>query len=49
MAEEFKKKTDAQVDSLKAQYETNKQDLLEYITSLVCDIKPELHVNARVE
>ena len=43
------KDTEVQIDSLKTQYSSNKDELLERIMSLVCDIKPESHINARIE
>ena len=49
MAASSSKDTEVQIESLKAQYDSNKDDLLERILSLVCDIKPESHINARIE
>jgi len=49
MAEESNKDTQVQIASLKGQYESNKQELLQRIITLVCDIKPEAHINARIE
>ena len=49
MVEESNKQTQTQIESLKAQYDANKEELLERIVTLVCDITPESHVNARVE
>ena len=49
MTEDAKKDTDKQIDGLKDQYESSKDDLLERIMTLVCDIKPESHMNARIE
>ncbi|UJR15117.1 hypothetical protein I4U23_002082 [Adineta vaga] len=49
MTEESNKETQTHIGGLKAQYETNKDDLLERILSLVCDIKPESHINARID
>lgn len=49
MTEESNKETQTQIGSLKGQYESNKSDLLERLMTLVCDIKPESHVNARIE
>ena len=43
------KDTEVQIESLKGQYNSNKDELLERIISLVCDIKPEAHINARIE
>lgn len=49
MTEESNKGTQTQIGSLKGKYESNKDDLLERIMTLVCDIKPECHTNARIE
>lgn len=49
MTEESNKDTQTQIGSLKSQYESNKQQLLKRIITLVCDIKPEAHINARIE
>ena len=49
MTDDAKKETDKQIDGLKDQYDSNKDDLLERIMTLVCDIKPESHINARIE
>jgi len=49
MDKEWDKATQVQIVSLKDQYESNKEDLLQRVLTLVCDIKPEPHVNARVE
>lgn len=49
MTEESNKQTQKQIESLKANYDTNKDALLERILSLVCDIKPQSHINARIE
>jgi len=49
MTEESNKETQVQIASLKNQYESNKQELLQRIITLVCDIKPEKHINARIE
>jgi hypothetical protein len=49
MAEESSKDTQIQIAALKNQYESNKQELLQRIITLVCDIKPEAHINARIE
>lgn len=49
MTEESNKDTQAQIASLKTQYESNKQQLLQRIITLVCDIKPEAHINVRIE
>ncbi|CAF1575938.1 unnamed protein product [Rotaria sp. Silwood1] len=49
MTEESNKQTQIHIASLKTQYETNKDALLERIITLVCDIKPESHINARIE
>ncbi len=49
MVEEANKKTEIEINSLKGQYDTTKDNLLERIVTLVCDIKPESHINARIE
>lgn len=49
MDKEWDKSTQAQIVSLKGQYESNKEDLLQRVLTLVCDIKPERHINARIE
>ncbi|CAF2749281.1 unnamed protein product [Rotaria sp. Silwood2] len=49
MTEESNKQTQIQIASLRTQYEMTKNDLLERIITLVCDIKPESHINARIE
>ena len=49
MTEESNKETQTQIAALKSQYDTNKQDLLQRIITLVCDIKPEAHINVRLE
>ncbi|UJR31569.1 hypothetical protein I4U23_019056 [Adineta vaga] len=49
MTEESNKDTQIQIASLKNQYDSNKQDLLQRIITLVCDIKPEAHINARIQ
>jgi hypothetical protein len=49
MTEESSKETQAQIASLKNQYDSNKQELLQRIITLVCDIKPEPHINARID
>ncbi|CAF1147361.1 unnamed protein product [Rotaria sordida] len=49
MTEESNKQTQVQIGSLKAEYEATKDNLLERIITLVCDIKPESHINARIE
>jgi hypothetical protein len=49
MSEESAKDTQTQIASLKSQCETNKQELLQRIITLVCDIKPEAHINARID
>ena len=49
MTEESNKDTQIQIGSLKNQYESNKQELLQRIITLVCDIKPEAHINARIQ
>jgi hypothetical protein len=49
MTEEANKETQTQIGALKSQYESTKDNLLERIMTLVCDIKPESHINARIE
>ena len=49
MTEESNKTTEVQIASLKGQYDGTKDNLLERIVTLVCDIKPESHINARIE
>jgi len=49
MDKEWDKATQDQIVSLKDQYESNKEDLLQRVLTLVCDIKPERHINARIE
>jgi hypothetical protein len=49
MTEESNKVTHTQIESLKGQYDSTKDDLLERIMTLVCDIKAEAHTNARIE
>ncbi|CAF0772233.1 unnamed protein product [Adineta steineri] len=49
MTEESNKETQIQIGALKSQYESNKQELLQRIITLVCDIKPEAHINARID
>lgn len=49
MTAESEKETKRQIESLQGQYGTSKDDILERLMSLVCDVKPELHVNTRVE
>lgn len=49
MVEQSNKETQHQIAALKSQYEGNKQELLQRIITLVCDIKPEPHINARFE
>ena len=49
MTEQSNRETQIQIAALKNQYEGNKQELLQRIITLVCDIKPEAHVNARIE
>ncbi|CAF0881912.1 unnamed protein product [Rotaria sordida] len=49
MTEQSNKETQTQIAALKNQYESNKQELLQRIITLVCDIKPEAHINARIE
>ena len=49
MTEESNKETQIQIGSLKNQYESNKQELLQRIITLICDIKPEAHINARLQ
>ena len=49
MVEESKQSTEKQISSLQGQYDAKKEALLEQIINLVCDIKPESHVNVRIE
>jgi hypothetical protein len=49
MTEASNKETQVQIGSLKDQYESTKDNLLERVITLVCDIKPETHNNARIE
>ncbi|CAF1409111.1 unnamed protein product [Adineta ricciae] len=49
MTEESNRTTQVQIGDLKDQYESNKGALLERILTLVCDIKPESHINARID
>jgi hypothetical protein len=49
MSEEANKATQTQIASLQGQYDSTKDNLLERVISLVCDIKPESHINARIE
>jgi hypothetical protein len=49
MTEESNRDTQVQIAALKTQYESNKQQLLQRIITLVCDIKPEAHANVRIE
>jgi hypothetical protein len=49
MTEESNKVTETQIASLQGQYDSTKDSLLERVITLVCDIKPESHINARIE
>ena len=49
MTEESNKATETHIDSLKSQYDSTKGTLLDRVVELVCDIKPESHINARIE
>jgi hypothetical protein len=49
MSEESNKATEVQIASLQGQYDSTKDSLLERVITLVCDIKPESHQNARIE
>ena len=49
MTEESNKTTQVKISDLKGQYESSKEALLERILTLVCDIKPESHINARID
>jgi len=49
MSAEANKATEAQIASLQGRYDSTKDNLLERVISLVCDIKPESHINARIE
>ncbi|CAF0970115.1 unnamed protein product [Adineta steineri] len=48
MTEKSNEETQVKIVSLKDLYETTKDNLLERILELVCDVKPESHVNARL-
>lgn len=47
MTDESQVETEKQIEGLKGQFDTSKDDLLERIMTLVCDVKPESHINAR--
>ena len=49
MTDVSNKETQVHIGGLEAQYDANKDNLLERILGLVCDIKPESHINARIE
>jgi hypothetical protein len=49
MTEKANETTQVQIDALKAQYESNRNELLERISTLVCDITPQSHVNVRID
>lgn len=49
MTDASNKDTQVHIGNLEAQYSASKDNLLERILELVCDIKPESHVNARIE
>lgn len=49
MVEESKKTTEVHIASLEGQYNETKDALLDQIINMVCDIKPESHINARIE
>ena len=49
MTEESNRTTQVQIGDLKDQYESNKEALLQRILTLVCDIKPESHINVRID
>lgn len=49
MTEESNQQTQEQIASLKTKYDSNKDELLGRIMELVCDIKPESHMNVRNE
>lgn len=49
MTDQSNKETEKQIGALKAQYMSAKDNLLERIITLVCDIKPESHINVRIE
>ncbi|CAF0803662.1 unnamed protein product [Didymodactylos carnosus] len=44
---DIKQDTGKKIADLRSQYDQNKKELLERVIALVCDIKPECHVNAR--
>ncbi|CAF1578133.1 unnamed protein product [Rotaria magnacalcarata] len=49
MAQESNVQTQIDIESLKAKYDSNKDELLERILTTVCDVKPQSHINARIE
>jgi hypothetical protein len=49
MTEESNKQTQTQIASLKGQYDSTKDNILERVVELVCDIQPVSHINARIE
>ncbi|CAF4875679.1 unnamed protein product [Rotaria socialis] len=49
MVQESNVQTQIDIESLKAKYDSNKDELLERIMTTVCDIKPKSHINVRIE
>lgn len=49
MTEESNKATETHIASLQSQYDSTKDTLLDRVVELVCDIKPESHINVRIE
>lgn len=49
MTDESNRETEKQIAGLKNQYNSAKDDLLQRIITIVCDIKPESHINVRIE
>lgn len=49
MTEESNRTTEEQIASLKTQYDSTKDTLLDRVVELVCDIEPKSHINARIE
>lgn len=47
MKEASERKTHDEIEGLKEQYETNKDQVLQRILDLVFDVDPKAHVNAR--
>ena len=49
MTEEANRTTEEQIASLKTQYDSTKDTLLDRVVELVCDIEPKWHINVRIE